>query len=187
MGVFFKLLGLGSLECPKAPLVHLQVALTIFNGGIRLTSSNVIALATYLGSWALITFVIASRFLLDFRQFWLKATGANSSGSLPFQTHLKSTWELLRLGAVACVPPFEQLTKKGANRFQKIILKRLHNHSFIIIFFCLLFNSHWTRLKLCVGQIAGAWLLTSPSFFSFACFQMFPPPHYTLSWIFPFF
>jgi hypothetical protein len=91
MGVFLKLLGLGSLECPKAPLVHPQVALTIFNGGIRLTSSNVIALTTYLGSWALITSVIASKFLLDFCPFLLKAIGANSSGSLPLQTHLKST------------------------------------------------------------------------------------------------
>jgi len=52
--------------------VHRQVALTIFNGGIRLISSNVIGLAIYLGSWALITFVIAFRFLLDSRPFFVK-------------------------------------------------------------------------------------------------------------------
>jgi hypothetical protein len=50
MGIFLKLLGLGSLKSPKAPFVHRQMALTIFNGGIRLISSNVIALATYLES-----------------------------------------------------------------------------------------------------------------------------------------
>jgi hypothetical protein len=45
MGVFERLLG--SLECPKAPLVHWQVAFPNSNGGIRLISCEVIALIAY--------------------------------------------------------------------------------------------------------------------------------------------
>jgi hypothetical protein len=46
--------------------------------------------------------------------------------------------------------------------FQKNISKRLHNHSFIIILFCLLFDSHQMHLRLCANQNAKAWLLTRP-------------------------
>lgn len=132
------------------------MALTIFIGGIGLISLNVIALATYLKSWALVTSVIASRFLLDFHLFLLKAIGANSLGSLPFQAHLRSTRRLFHSGVVTCVPPFEQLAEQGANCFQKNISKKLHDHFFNIIFFCLLFDSHRTCLKLCAGQNAKA-------------------------------
>jgi hypothetical protein len=112
MGVFKRLLGLGSLQCPKALLVHRQVALTIFIRGIGLISLNVIALVTYLKSWALVTFVIASRFLLDFHLFLLKAIVVNSSGSFLFQAHLRSPG-----GCCMCPPPFEQLAEEGANCF----------------------------------------------------------------------
>jgi hypothetical protein len=160
-------LSLGSLKCPKGLLVHQQVALTIFIGGIGLISLNIIALATYLMSWALVTSIIASRFLLDFHPFLLKAIGANSLGSLPFQAHLRLTQRLLRLGVVTCVPPFEQLAEQGANCFQKNISKRLHDHFFNIIFFCLLFDTHQTCLKLCAGQDAKALLLTCLIIFFF--------------------
>ncbi len=50
-------------------LVYRQVILPISSGGIRLISSKVIALIAYLGSWALVTFIIASKFLLDFSSF----------------------------------------------------------------------------------------------------------------------
>jgi hypothetical protein len=75
---------------------------------------------------------------------------------------MRSTRKLVRLKVVTCVPPFEQLVAKGANCFQNNISKRLHNHSFIIIFFCLLFYSHQMHLKLCARQNARAWLLTCP-------------------------
>jgi hypothetical protein len=77
MGVFERILGLGSLECPEAPFNHRHVVLPIFSGGIRFISLEAIAPAIYLGSWALVTFVIASRFLLH-------AIGANGLGPFPF-------------------------------------------------------------------------------------------------------
>jgi hypothetical protein len=49
MGFFERLLGLGSLECPKAILVLKQMAFPIFSGGIGLISLEVITLVTYLG------------------------------------------------------------------------------------------------------------------------------------------
>jgi hypothetical protein len=49
MGVFEKKLGLRSLECPKAILVFQQMALPIFNVGVRLISLEVIILTSYLG------------------------------------------------------------------------------------------------------------------------------------------
>jgi hypothetical protein len=49
MGGFEKNLGLSSLECTKAILILQQMVLPIFNGGVRLISSEVIVLTTYLG------------------------------------------------------------------------------------------------------------------------------------------
>jgi hypothetical protein len=48
-----------------------------------------IVLAVYLMSWALVSFVIASRFLLNFHSFLLEAIKASNLGSLFFQTHLR--------------------------------------------------------------------------------------------------
>ncbi len=47
--VFGNFLGLGSLECPKVPLVRQQASLPISRGGVGLVSIEVIVLATYLG------------------------------------------------------------------------------------------------------------------------------------------
>jgi hypothetical protein len=62
MGVFEKLLGLGSLECFEAFLVHLHVVFPISSGGIGLIFLEVIALVAYFGSWALGVIVITSMF-----------------------------------------------------------------------------------------------------------------------------
>ncbi len=88
MGIFEKLLGLGSLKCLKAPLVYRQVTLPISSRGIGLISLEVIAQVAYLRSWALVTLVITSKFLLDFRPFLLEAIGAINLGPIPFQVHL---------------------------------------------------------------------------------------------------
>jgi hypothetical protein len=80
VGVFKRLLGLGSLECPKAPFVHQYVVLPIYNDGIRLISLEVIVPIAYLGSWALIALVITFKFLLDFCPFLLEPISVNSSG-----------------------------------------------------------------------------------------------------------
>ncbi len=91
MGILERLLGLGSLECFDTPLVCQQLVLFISYGVISLISSKVITLATYLGGWALIALVIASKFLLDFRMFLLEAISASNLGPLLFQAHLAST------------------------------------------------------------------------------------------------
>ncbi len=62
----------------------------ISSGGVRLISSKVIVLVTYLESWALVALVITSKFLLDFCLFLLEAIGVNSLGPLLFQVHLRS-------------------------------------------------------------------------------------------------
>jgi hypothetical protein len=83
VGVFERLLGLGSLEYPEAPLIHRHVIFPISSGGIGLIYIEVIALATYLGSWALTTLVITFRFLLVYCSFLLEAIGVNGSGPFP--------------------------------------------------------------------------------------------------------
>jgi hypothetical protein len=50
MKVFEKKLGLNSLECLETHLVFHQVVFPIFNEGVRLISSKIIALITYLGN-----------------------------------------------------------------------------------------------------------------------------------------
>jgi len=107
MGIFEKLVGPGSLDYFKAPLVCQQVALPISSGGVALISSKVIDPTAYLRSWALVTPIIASKFLLDFCLFLLKVIGVSNLRPLLFQAHLRSTQELFPPRAIACVPPFE--------------------------------------------------------------------------------
>jgi len=83
-----------------------------FSGGIGLISLENIASTTYLGSWALVTHVITSKFLLDSCIFLLETIGANNSGPLPFQAHLKLMRKFFPLGSTTCVPLFEQLANK---------------------------------------------------------------------------
>jgi len=61
--------------------------------------------------------------------------------------------------------PFEHLTMNGANHLQESILEKLHDHSFIIIIFNLLFDSHWVCLKSCARPSVDVWLLTCLVFF----------------------
>jgi hypothetical protein len=61
MGDFGRLLGSSSLQCPKALLVHWHVVFPIFSGGMGLISLEVIALTSYMGSWALVSFKIFSQ------------------------------------------------------------------------------------------------------------------------------
>lgn len=63
---FEKLLCMGSLECFQVPLVHRQVCFFISNGGLSFIFVKGIVLMAYLGNWALVALVIASRFMLDF-------------------------------------------------------------------------------------------------------------------------
>jgi len=62
MGIFERFLGPSLLECLKILLVRWHVVLLIFNGSVRLISLEVIALVICMGSWALVTLVIPSRF-----------------------------------------------------------------------------------------------------------------------------
>jgi len=80
MGVLERLLGLGSLEHLEALLI-LGRWLFHFDGGIGLISLEVITLVTYLKSWALVDFVIVSKFLLDSHLFLLDVIDANRLGS----------------------------------------------------------------------------------------------------------
>ncbi len=50
MKFFEKLLGLSSLECLETLLILRQMALPIFNGGVKLISSKIIILIAYLGN-----------------------------------------------------------------------------------------------------------------------------------------
>jgi len=90
MRVFERLVGLGSLECLKAFLIHQQVVSPISSGGVRLIFLKVIALITYLGCWALFVLFISFMFFLDFCPYLLAMIGANSLGPFFFQVQLKS-------------------------------------------------------------------------------------------------
>jgi hypothetical protein len=67
----------------------------------------------------------------------------------------------------SCVPPFEQLVKRGVTFFQKNISERLQNHSFINILFNLPFDLHQRHLRLCVRLGAKVWFLACLIIFLF--------------------
>jgi len=89
------------------------VVFPISNGRVGLIASKIIILATYLGSWALVSLVIVSIFLLE-------AIGASKLGSFPLQAHLRSMRELIPLRAITCVLPFKHLAKKVQIVFRKV-------------------------------------------------------------------
>jgi hypothetical protein len=89
MGVFEKLLGLGSLESLEAFLLCQLVAIPIFNDNIRLISLEVIVPTIYLSYWAIIALITIFRLLLDLRSFFFEAIGVSSLGSFLFQAHLR--------------------------------------------------------------------------------------------------
>jgi hypothetical protein len=60
------------------------MALHVFNGDLRLISSEIIALAAYMGSWGLVTLIIVSKFLLHLCSLLLEVIGASNLGSFLF-------------------------------------------------------------------------------------------------------
>jgi hypothetical protein len=61
--VFGTFLGLGYLECLEVPLVHQEVFLPIFRGGIGFIFVKIITLVAYLVNWGLIVPIITFIFL----------------------------------------------------------------------------------------------------------------------------
>jgi hypothetical protein len=62
--------------------------------------------------------------------------------AIPFLDTFKISAITFSFGTATCVPLFEQVDEKGANRFQESISERLHNHSFSNILFYLPLDSH---------------------------------------------
>jgi hypothetical protein len=144
--IFYKHLGLCSLQCLHAFLVHWKVALPIFSGGIWPISLKLITQIAYMWSWALVAHVITSRFLLDFCPFLLKMIVVNNIRLLISLIHVRLVQKQFPLKVATCVPPFEQVAEKGANCFQKSILEILHNDS--LTFFLI-------YLLICIGHVWG--------------------------------
>jgi len=71
--VFGHLLGSRSFDSPKKLLAHKQVILLIAFGNIGVISITTITPTTYLGSWALVVSIIATRFMVDQPPFLLEA------------------------------------------------------------------------------------------------------------------
>jgi hypothetical protein len=139
-------------------------------GKVGLISFEIIMLTTYLGSWAFIALIITLRFLVDFHLFLLEVIRVKNSSSLSFQTHLRLVLKLLPMVATLCIPPFEQLAKKGVHQLQENISKQLHDHSFSSILLYLSWDSHHACLSFCIGSKMGIWLSTHPvTFFFFPC------------------
>ncbi len=71
--MFGCLLSLRPFDSLEGPLVRKQVSLPITFSGIEFILTSTITPTTYLGNWALITLVIAIRFMVDQRHFIFKA------------------------------------------------------------------------------------------------------------------
>jgi hypothetical protein len=77
---FERFLGLSSLECFEALLVHWRWFSLVLVGGVWLISLQVIVVIIYLGNWTLVALVIASRFLMDFHLFSLEVIDVSNLG-----------------------------------------------------------------------------------------------------------
>jgi hypothetical protein len=63
--MFGHLLGLGSFDSPKRFIAHKQASLPIIFDGIKFILIVIIALITYLKSWAFAISIIVARFMGD--------------------------------------------------------------------------------------------------------------------------
>ncbi len=162
MGMFERLLGPSSSECPKALLVGQWVAFPNFQLGRRVDffrghCSNCLFMELSLSS-PCHSFQVFVGFLFIF----VGVINASNSRPLPFQAHLKLVRKLFPPRAITCVPPFEQLIEKGANCLQKNISEGLHDHSFTSILSNLPSDSHQICQRSCAWLNVGTWLLIHP-------------------------
>jgi len=70
--MFGHLLSPGTFDNLEEPLARKQASFPITFGGIKLIPIATIAPTTYLGSWALVASIIATRFMVDHRPFLLE-------------------------------------------------------------------------------------------------------------------
>ncbi len=105
--MFRHLLGPRSFDSLEGPLVHKETSLLITFNGVRLISTSTIAPTSYLGSWTLVALVIATRFMVDQRPFFLKTLAWVNNNIFPFQQHFKAACDLLPPPTHVCFPPFE--------------------------------------------------------------------------------
>jgi hypothetical protein len=91
--VFGRLLGPRSFDSLKRPFVHKQTSLPITFGGVGLISRSTIALTTYLGYWAIVALVIATRFMVDQHPFFLEAL--NESITTHLLSNNTSRWHVI--------------------------------------------------------------------------------------------
>jgi hypothetical protein len=140
--VFKWLLSPCFFKCLKAFLVHRQVSLPIFNGGIGIIYIETIALITYLGNWALVAHVIVFRLLLDSHPFLLEVIGANSLGFTPLPGALEVVLGASPPGCINIFTPILATCKKGSKSISRNYFNRLHDHSFSKIISNMAFDSH---------------------------------------------
>ncbi len=82
--VFGCLLGLGSFDSLKRPLIHKQNSLPITFNGVGLILTSTITPVVYLGSWALVVLVKVTRFMVDQHPFLFEALTWIDNNTFPF-------------------------------------------------------------------------------------------------------
>jgi hypothetical protein len=105
--MFGRLLGPRSFDNLEGPLASKQTSFPITFGSIKLIPMATIALATYLGSWALVISIIIARFMVDQCPFLLEALAQINNNGLPFQQRFKAACDLLFPLVRRCCPSFE--------------------------------------------------------------------------------
>jgi hypothetical protein len=158
--MFGYLLGLGSFDSLERPLAHKQASLPITFSGFGLILTSTISPIAYLGSWALVTLVIATKFMVDQHPFFLETLARVYNNTFPFQQHLNVACDLLPPPVHACLPSFEQFIEQQMVQLQDSILERLQHHTLSIMLFDRTFRAHHAQNLSCSGLRAGVWLTT---------------------------
>jgi hypothetical protein len=153
--MFGQFLGPKSFNSPKGPLACKQASLPITFDGIGLILTSTIAPIAYLGSWALIVSVIASRFMVDQRSFFFETLAQVDNNTFLFQQHLKATCDLLPPPTHVCLLPFEQFIKQQMVQLQDSISKHLHHHTLSSMLFVETSKAHYAQILSCFGPRVG--------------------------------
>jgi hypothetical protein len=101
-----------SFDNPKGPFARKQASLSITFNGIEFKSTATITSTNYLKNWALLTSVIAVRYMVDQHPFLLEALTQFDNNTFPFQQHLRVVCDILPPLAHACLLPFEQFIEQ---------------------------------------------------------------------------
>ncbi len=160
----------GSFNNFERFLAHKQTFFPITLSNFEFVSTSTTTPTTYLGSRAVVVFIITIKYMVDQHPFLLETLAQVNNNTFIFQQHFKAASDLLSLPTHTCILSFEQLIGQQMVCLQNSILMQLHHHTIFSMFFDKISEAHHVHIFSCYGFGANVWFTTSSIFLTFQFF-----------------